>query len=174
VSNYGVGSIRERSDTDSRNDVALEQGRIERQKETRIIEKTNERLKQLVKDDNLYEAMENFLLGDPANQIPQLGEPEEIIAKSKHKVTGGVDLMLRADFETAAKIAIYEQKTELAKDSLELAYNVTSPEDKHARMQRTILEDLSEVMNIASDYYTTKEKITTEEEAAIGSASNKK
>src|SRR4029077_13525381 len=136
--------------------------------ETRIVEKTNERLKQLVQNDDLYEAMENFLLGDPQNQIQQLGAPELIIAKSSAKADQGENLIARAEFETAAKIAIYEQKTDLVRNSLELASKVTNQNDQHARMQKTILEDLNEVMQIADDYYMTKEKVTSEEEAAVG------
>ena len=65
-----------------RNEAELEQGKIEKEKETRIIEKTNERLKELVPNDAIYEAMENFLLGDPESQIPQLGSPDVILGKA--------------------------------------------------------------------------------------------
>src|SRR5579872_1221565 len=124
-----IGSIREKSEIDSRNDdAALEEGRMEKEKEKKIIEKSNERLKELVPNDELYEAMENFLLGDPVAQVPQLGEPEEIIARSKEKATQGINLIARAEFETAAKVAIYEQKEDVARSSLELASLVTNPD----------------------------------------------
>jgi uncharacterized membrane protein len=172
LSNYG--SIRERAEIDARNEEALEQGKIQKEKETRIIEKTNERLKQLVPNDELYEAMENFLLGDPENQIPQLGVPADIIAKWSKQPNKGENILARAECETAAKVAIYEQDANLAKSSLELASSVTNPFDRHARLQRTILVNLKDVIRIASDYYRTKQKVTSEEEATIASVASEK
>jgi hypothetical protein len=152
---------------DSRKEVELEQGRIEKQKETRIIEKTNERLKQLVQDDNLYEAMENFLLGDPESQISQLGPPADIIARWSKQPSKGESLLARVEYETVAKVAIYEQNPNLAKNSLELASSVTNPNDRHALMQRAILANLNDVIRIASDYYRTKQRVASEEQASI-------
>ena len=160
MSNCGIGTIREKAEIDSRNESQLAEGKIEREKETRIIEKTNERLKELVPDDNLYEAMENFLLGDPENQIPQLGVPAEILANGDEESNKGEDLMARAKFETSAKVALYKQEPSMVKKSLELAIKVTNPNDKHARMQTTILDNLNQVIRIARDYYKTKEKVT--------------
>jgi hypothetical protein len=174
VSNYGIGSTRENYTIDSRNEEALEQGKIEKQKEIRIIEKTNERLKQLVPNDVMYEAMENFLLGDPENQIPQLGVPADIIAKWSQQTSQGESITARVEYETAAKVAIYEQDPNLVRNSLELASSVTNPNDRHARMQRTILDNLNDVIRIASEYYRIKQKVTSEEEAAIASVADKK
>ena len=70
-----------------------------------------------------------------------------------------------------AKIAIYQQDRELAKKSLELASKVTNPSDRHGWMQKTIVDNLDEVMGIARDYYRTKEKITAEEEATVAANS---
>ena len=167
MSNYGIGTIREKAEIDSRNESQLAEGKIEREKETRIIEKTNERLKELVPDDNLYEAVENFLLGDPENQIPQLGVPAEILTNGDEEANKGEDLMARAKFETSAKVAIYQQEPSMVKKSLELAIKVTDPTDKHARMQRTILDNLNQVIRIARDYYKTKEKVTAEVNASV-------
>ena len=58
------------------------------------------------------------------------------------------------------------------KKSLDLASKVTNPSDRHAWMQKTIMDNLDEVMKIARDYYRTQEKITAEEEAVIVEASN--
>ncbi len=118
--------------------------------------------------------MENFLLGDPENQIPQLGVPADIIAKWSQQPNKGVNLMTRAEYETAAKVAIYEQDPNLVRNSLELASSVTNPNDRHARMQKTILDNLNDVIRIASDYYKTKQKVTSEEEAVIASAASDK
>jgi len=39
-------------------------------------------------------------------------------------------------------------------------------------MQKTIMDNLDEVMGIARDYYRTKGKITAEEEAAVAAANS--
>jgi hypothetical protein len=174
LSNYGIGTISGTSNIDPRNEAELEQGKIEKEKETRIIEKTNERLKELVPNDAIYEAMENFLLGDPESQIPQLGSSDVILGKADNATAKGEDLMARAQFETMAKVAIYQQDRELAKKSLELASKVTNPSDRHAWMQKTIMDNLDDVMGIARDYYRTKEKITAEEEAVTAANNENK
>ncbi len=150
-----------------RSEADLEQERLAREKEARILEKTNERLRDLVPNDEIYEAMENFLLGDPENQIQLLGNPSEILEKGDEAEDKGEDLIARAQFETLAKIAIYQQDKTLAKKSLELASKVTNPADRHARMQKAILDNLDQILAIAKDYYKTKAIVTTETEAEI-------
>jgi hypothetical protein len=168
LSSYGIGNVPTVIPSeDVRTEAELSQGRLEKEKETKIIEKTNERLRDLAPTDQIYEAMENFLLGDPENQIPLLGEPGEIIGKGNEAKEKGEDLVARAQYETMAKVAIYKQDKDLAKSSLEYAEQVTDPADRHARMQRTILENLDQVIGIAKDYYRTKEEITAETEAEI-------
>ena len=48
-------------------------------------------------------------------------------------------------------------------DLQELATIVTNPIDKHAHVQRIITSTLNQVMKIANDYYSKKEKIMSEE-----------
>jgi hypothetical protein len=170
MSSSGIGTISDSENIDPRNEAEFEEDKIEKEKETRIIERSNERLKELVPNNEIYEAMENFLLGDPENQIPQLGTPDEILSKGNEAMNKGEDLIARAQYETTAKVAIYQQNRELSKTSLELASKVTNPSDRHAWMQKTISDNLDEVLGIARDYYRTKEKVTAEEEATIASA----
>jgi len=174
LSNYGIGTIPETSGIDPRNEAQLEQGKIEKEKEMRIIEKTNERLKELVPNDDIYEAMENFLLGDPESQIPQLGTPDVILGKADRAVVKGDDLIARAEFETMAKVAIYQQDRKLAKKSLELASKVTNPSDRHVWMQKTIVDNLDIVITIAREYYRTKKIVEADEEAAVANDESKK
>jgi hypothetical protein len=159
---------------DTRTEAELAQQKLENEKETKIIEKTNQRLKDLSPNDQIYEAMENFLLGDPESQLETLGEPSEIIRQGDEAKGKNEDLIARAQYETAAKVAIYNQNPELTKKSLELAGSVTSPTDRHARMQKTILANLDQIIGIAKDYYRTKEIVKTETEAEIAAAANEK
>jgi hypothetical protein len=163
MSSY-IGSVPGDLTDASRSEADLELERLEREKEARILEKTNERLRDLVPNDEIYEAMENFLLGDPENQIQLLGDPNEILAKADEAKGKGEDLIARAQYETLAKIAIYKQDRRLAQKSLELAGTATNPSDRHANMQKSILANLDQVIRIARDYYKTKEIVTAETE----------
>ncbi len=87
----------------SRSEADLELEKQEREKEAKILEKTNERLKDLVPNDEIYEAMENFLLGDPENQVERLGDPSGILANADEAKGKGEDMIARAQYETLAK-----------------------------------------------------------------------
>src|SRR5579871_6605025 len=108
MSNYGVGTVLPESDKvlEKQRDGDLEQEKVEALKERKIIEKTDERLRELVSSDELYEPMENFLLGAPENQIAQLGDVDSVMAKGDDEAGKGQKLMARAQYETSAKIAI--------------------------------------------------------------------
>ena len=81
MSSY-IGSVPGDFKDASRSEADLELEKLEREKEAKILEKTNERLRDLVPNDGIYEAMENFLLGDPENQVERLGETSEILEKA--------------------------------------------------------------------------------------------
>src|SRR5579872_2572255 len=146
MSNYGIGTILPESDKilEKQREGDLEQEKVEALKERKIIERTDERLRELVPNDELYDAMENFLLGDPENQIAQLGDAESVMRKGDDEQRKGQKLMARAQYETSAKIAIYNLDAETARTTLELASKVTDPMDRHAGMQKTILQNLDE------------------------------
>jgi hypothetical protein len=171
MSSYGIGTVSSDIPTeDNRTEAELAEGRLENEKETIIVQKTNERLRKLTPDDRMYEAMENFLLGDPESQIQLLGTKEEILGKADEARSKGENLIARAQYETMAKVAIYQQNADLTKKSLDLAATVTDPSDKHATMQKTIEGNVNQVIKIARDYYQTKEKITAETEAEVSAA----
>jgi hypothetical protein len=174
MSSYGVGTVSSDIPTeDNRTEAELAQGRLENEKETIIVQKTNERLRKLTPDDRMYEAMENFLLGDPQSQIQLLGTKDEILGKAEEAQSKGEDLIARAQYETMAKVAIYQQDPALTKKSLDLASKVTDPSDRHATMQKTIEDNVDQVIKIARDYYQTKEKITAETEAEVTATAEK-
>jgi len=135
------------------------------QEEKKIVREKDARLRELVQnDDKMYEAMENFLLGNPEDQVSALGEPTSLLAKADEERGKGNNLVARADCETAAKIAIYNQDKEGARKSLDLASQVTDntkDEDKHSEMQRTILDNLDEVLRIAREYYESVPKASS-------------
>jgi len=171
LSNYGLGTVpTDIATQDNRNEQKLAEERLENEKEIKIVEKTNKRLRNLAPNDQIYEAMENFLLGDPENQIQLLGTEDEILSTGDEAKNKGEDLIARAQYETMAKVAIYKQDPELARKSLDLATLVTNPADRHARMQKTIQNNMDQVIKIAKDYYRTKEKIVAETEAQVREA----
>jgi len=114
-------------------------------------------LRKLVQNDDskLYFAMETFLLEDPASQIPVLGEPPTLIGKADQERAKGNSIIARVNYETAAKIAIYNQDREVTRKSLGLAQEVTNKDDKHLEIQSTMLDNLDEVMRVANEYYKT-------------------
>jgi hypothetical protein len=173
LSNISLGNAPSNAPAGAGNDALLAEGRLEKEKENRIIEKTNQRLRDLSPTDEIYEAMENFLLGNPESQLQMLGTKEELKGKGDEAKSKNEDLIARAQYETMAKVAIYKQDPELVKESLELASEVTNPSDRHAKMQRTIEGNLDEIMKIARDYYQTKEEIKAETEAEVAKVAEK-
>jgi len=110
-------------------------------------------LKDLVPNaPEFYEALEYFLLGDPERQISQLGEPDSLLTKGDTARAAGDNLHARVEYESAAKIAIYEQNKEAAKKFLVLAEEV-SDNEKYSGFHRTLLKDIDQVVRIAKAYY---------------------
>jgi hypothetical protein len=113
------------------------------------------RLHELAPNDEMYDAMENFLLGDPKGQIETLGSEAVVIERGDSAKSGGHGLIARAEYETAAKIAIYNQNKEAAVKALNLAMEVTDSTTQHWNFQKTILAEIDEFLRIARDYYST-------------------
>lgn|SRR5487761_43788 len=102
-------------------------------------------------DQKMYLAMQNFLLLAPDRQIPQLGEVSSLLARGDTAKASGNNLEARADYETAAKIEIYNQNKESARSCLILAEAV-SEEQQHHEFQETMLADIDEVLRISKAY----------------------
>ena len=114
------------------------------------------RLRQLVNNnDELYLAMENFILGDPERQISELGDPKSIVSKGDEEKSRGEYIMARANYETAAKVEIYNQNKDGARKALLLAQEVTDESDNHHKYQETMLTHLDDVLRVANAYYNT-------------------
>jgi hypothetical protein len=113
------------------------------------------RLRQLVSSDDMYYAIEFFLLGDPKRQIEQLGDVEGVLKKGDEAKSGSDLVKARYNYETGAKIQMYKQNKEGLRRCLVLAQDVTEESDKHFGFQRTILDNIDEALRISKQYYET-------------------
>jgi hypothetical protein len=113
------------------------------------------RLKQLVRSDEMYDAIEFFLLGDPNRQIEQLGDIDGVLEKGNQAKAQSDYVKARYNYETAAKILMYRQNKEGLRKCLVLAQEVTEESDKHFAFQRTILDNLDEALSVSKKYYET-------------------
>ena len=111
------------------------------------------RLKGLVANNQrMYYALQNFLLGAPDRQIPLLGEVSLLLARGDAFRAKGNSMAARVDYETAAKIEIYKQNKESARNCLVRAEEVSEKEQAHYEFQETMLADMDEVLRISKTY----------------------
>ncbi|MDH2901458.1 MAG: hypothetical protein PXY39_10850 [archaeon] len=115
----------------------------------------DKRLKELVQSDEMYYALELFLLGDPKRQIEQLGDVDSLLSKGDQAKSADDHVKARYNYETAAKIEMYRQNKEGLRKCLVLSQEVTEENDKHFAFQRTILDNLDEVLRVSKQYYDT-------------------
>jgi hypothetical protein len=105
-------------------------------------------------NQGLYEAMEFFLLGSPKRQVLQEGGLESLKKTADQERDSGNKIMARINYESAARIAIYEQNKDEVKEFLELADGVTGDDERFSKFHRTLLSDLDETMRVAQQYYS--------------------
>jgi hypothetical protein len=112
------------------------------------------RLKELVpKDERMYFALENFLLAGGNGQIDRLGEVSDLLARGNSAKAKGNNQSARIDYETAAKIEIYKQNKDGARNCLILAEGVSEKEQLHREFHKTMLADIDEVLRISKAYH---------------------
>jgi len=160
---YGGGALplsgNSRRSRDKERDEEQREGQLEEEKEEdkkeKIYRRADARLRSLIgTNDHMYDAMENFLLGDPERQISQLGGADSMVAKGDEAKSKGAYLFARSSFEIAAKLEIYQRNRENAKKYLLLAQEVTQKEDlEHIEILNTLLANMEMVMRIAREYY---------------------
>lgn len=114
----------------------------------------NQRLRELAKSDSMFRGLENFILADPERQIEDL-ETSKLVSEAEQAERRGDSAIGRADYETAAKIAIYNLNKQDAQRYLGMAHKVTTKEDEHYQFQQTLLNNLDEVLQVSSEYYRT-------------------
>lgn len=139
---------------------------VERKKDEQIHEYADARLKSLVKSDDMYFALEYFLLGDPKRQIEQLGDSDAVLAKGDESKAKNDNIYARTYYETAAKIEIYKGNKEFARKCPLKAQEVTEHEDKRFRLMQTLIDNMDEAISVAKSYYNVLEKAVVPEEAA--------
>jgi hypothetical protein len=113
---------------------------------------TDKRLRELVPSDDMYFAMENFLLGDPERQISSL-DVDRLIGEGNDAKSEGQKITARTKYETAAKVELYRRKKDEVEQYLRFAQDVTERNDDHFKMQDTILSNLDSALDIAKKYY---------------------
>lgn len=107
-------------------------------------------LKSIVGDNQqMYDAMENFLLGSP-KEMRLLGEVSSLLIKGDAAKAAGDNIGARVDYETAAKIEIYNQNKDGASNCIAQAEEVS--ESKHHEFQETMLANMDEVLRISKAY----------------------
>jgi hypothetical protein len=125
----------------------------ERKKDEKVHEYADKRLQSLVKSDEMYYAMEYFLLGDPERQISQLGDSETLLKQGDESKAKDQIVYARTNYETAAKIAIYRGDKEMARKCLVKAQEVTEQDDKRYRLMTTLIDGIDEATSVARSYY---------------------
>jgi hypothetical protein len=110
------------------------------------------RLKELVPNDEMYSAMSNFLLGDPERQILDLNV-DRLNQEGNDAKSAGESVVARTKYETAAKVELYKQDKKSLENFLELAQEVTDKTDEHFKLQRSLLENIDDALEVAQKYY---------------------
>jgi hypothetical protein len=113
---------------------------------------SDRRLRDLAQSDELYSAMENFLLGDPKRQLPIL-DVDRLIQEGKEAQSSGETVMARTKFETAAKVELYRRNKQNLQQDLELAQGVTDSSDQHSKLQKSLLDNIDQALEVAQKYY---------------------
>jgi hypothetical protein len=132
----------------------LREGELEREEEEEERSEKTAPLKSLIPDDpSLYEAMEYFLLGSPKRQLEELGDPAALKRVADEAKSSGNDIAARINYESAAKIALYEHNRDSFKSLLELADEVTSQGEEFKEFHRTLLNNADRAMKVADEYY---------------------
>ena len=109
-------------------------------------------LKQESPDEEMYKVLQNFLLADPERQIPQLGGIDNITTEAERAKERGDLTSARANYETSAKVEIYDKNKDAAKKFLSLAQQVTD-DPRHKEFHEKLISNMDLVMRISADYY---------------------
>ena len=111
-------------------------------------------LKDLVpNNEKLYEALQTFLLADPKRQLPLLGSTDLLLARGNEERANGDNSKARFDYETAAKIELYNQNKEEFGKFLRLANETSANGERGKDLLETMLAKLDEAMRISKEYY---------------------
>jgi hypothetical protein len=103
-------------------------------------------------DEELHAALEHFLLINPEMILANLGQVPYWIAKGDASKSKGNMILATMDYETAARIACYENDKEATIRALTLA-QATNPNPADAALHMTLLSKLDRVFEISTIHY---------------------
>jgi hypothetical protein len=96
--------------------------------------------------------MQNLLIISPERQIPQLGAVSPLVARGEAAKAVGKNLEARIDSETSARIEIFKQNEESARNCLKLADGVSENSSQHHEFHQTMLADMDEVPRVSKAF----------------------
>jgi hypothetical protein len=119
-----------------------------------VVDQTSSlKLKSLVANNQkMYFALQKFLLAGGEKQISQLGDVSLILARGDASKAKGNYMAARVDYETAAKIEIYKQNKDNARNCLVRAEEVSERGQSHHEFQEMMLANMDEVLRISKAY----------------------
>jgi hypothetical protein len=115
------------------------------------------------RNDELFAAMEFILLGSPERQILQGGDLPALERTAEEAARSGNGTRARIEFESAARVALFEQNKDKLGDMLERADEFSAKGDSFSRMHQILLKNLDKAMGVAREYYS---ELATEQKAA--------
>ena len=113
-------------------------------------------------DDELYNALEDFLLVASPSAKPSFGTVQGWFALADQEKAKGENLSAMVSNECAARVACFENDKETTKKALLLA-DALNPNPAHATIHKTLLSKLDKVFEIADAFY----KRETEQEVPL-------
>lgn len=122
-------------------------------KDEEVHEYADARLKSLVKSDDMYYALEYFLLGDPQRQVTQLGDSESLLQKGDDAKSKNNYIIARTNYESAAKVEIYKGNKDAARKCLVKGLEAAEEDDKRSRLMTTLIDSIDEALSVAKSYY---------------------
>lgn len=137
-------------------------GTMARESEVELeVEKEQERpirrppLEQLVpKSDELYSAIELMLMASPRRQILQGGDLSSLERTAVEAADLGETLRARINFETAARVALFEQNSYKFREMLEKADRFSKEGESFSNMHRVLLNRIDDAMRISRAFYS--------------------
>ena len=115
------------------------------------------------RDDELFAAMEFILLGSPERQILQGGDLPVLEKAAEEAAGSGNRTRARIEYESAARVALFEQKEDELREMLERAEEFSSKDDSFSRMHQILMKNLDKSMDVGREFYF---ELATEQKAA--------
>lgn len=104
-------------------------------------------------NEQLYEAMSNFLLLDPRSQEQMVGNVPRILERGMKDLESGVKIRARVSFEIAARQALYHQDRQSFERALKLADQASDGEELRFQLHQAVLSNLDKTFTIADQFY---------------------